>query len=1745
MDQTDAVATQTVNILRVAAGQQKAALARLAELQTDLTGALENAEGLSPNKLAKLDALLKQTDKSIAQGYSDIKAQHAEGLGGIAKIESKHAAKLVTAGIGVPVVSVMIPEKQLETIVDGKHIFGHSAGEWWDGQANDLQQKFRGVVQQGILLGQSVDEMTAKVRGTKAGGFEDGIMPAKKREAAALVRSAAISVANEARLRQFKEMGDLVKGIQWVATLDTRTTPICRALDGKQWRLPDLKPIGHDKAFPGPTAHWNCRSTQISVLRSWEELAGKELPSIGEEELEAQMRANAKAAGLSQEKIDLQVSNQRASMDGPVKATNTFEDWLRLQSDARIDQVLGPGKAALWKTGKVTVSDMTDQTNRPLTIAQLEDFMENGAPLPETLGANFLPMVSDSVKLTAKTTDELNAKATKEIDATLAAADDTPPADAPPDTSAATIAEILASQEGKNLKAKWITKIQAENPDMAAKDVLANATQQALMEQTAKNKASTLSKAKKKLVAGKPLSPSEKAAIDGLTAEEAEAFTESVNDKLALTKAQDDAVAQAAAAKVAAAKAKAIQDLIQKTADGTGMDRKEWDEVASVLTPAEIDAAEAQGVKLYDLNEKKAQVSQKIYDAAAQGKKITDAVGVDELTLLTPEEQDKWIAAGKKTWTNQQALATAKATASDKVKMHVANGGSLNDMAAADIDSLTIGEKLEAVKAGNDLKLMMLAQAKALADAKAAVMKKVTDAVASGNDGDIDKIPTAELDLLEGTDYADAILAGQNAFKAQSAAFNAKAQEAMKAAAKRKLMLAQANDTDDAFNALSPDDFALLSDQDIQEAMDAGQVMKLKKQGPDKLKNDLKTAILNGDFPGQTIAVNQLNQIGVTWNEIDDLTDLYKKQKVNFSDTAQAVAQHIANGGTLSDLPQSLKANAGKMPMAMLQDAQEIGQKMALANPALQSPAQSLVEKKALAGALLITKTAKGLPLSDTELQDVMTLLSNDEYMAAVDAGMKAKATNPPAQSPYAEALAKVQKAAASGKPTPKSVLKALKGVPDEDLQAAIAAGAQAAADKAAKAAAKLAKQAAKGGGAAPMPVQTPGAPAAHPQVAIVPPTPQERIPVNFPKEAGKLKVVKKLGGSTGAELVEWEGRQFVRKKGASKDHVRSEFIADRVYEALGVDVPQGALYEENGQVIKLTEFRQGKEFGKLTGAEKAAAVAKFKEGFVADVLMGNWDVLGAGQDNALWDGKNVIRIDNGGSLDFRAMGTPKLPHEWTGIPREIFTMRDRGDSPVVGGVMQGTTLHDLAPSLRALRPEALDGIDMPDQTRAVLKERLRHLKDLGGRAGDLGENNFRPEYTEEHAKTMFDFRERRIDLSLMGKTNRSGTTLTDENGRSFGNLRKKGGASMANHQAAALLPADTFSDTVLLALKSYNHKATKGTTDWNQAKITAALGLKPKLTALFKSATGEEKAMAQHYLTAVLDLEHAVTAAGTGKVAPVAHFDPYKPKAKPKPNPVPVATVSVVDDLQKMLRDQGVPQAAIDLHGAWNVGQGHNSWNSETLIAKYWMSQVARKVPKDEHYWDGNGTKRTFAQAKKAWDDAVAKHGKENVEKVFSAHHGMMMEQLERMEVDYVDRETRTVLLMRTESPATLKANGIDPKSIKKGDVVGLQLGATESHSIFNPVYVKGSIATVKAVPFSRVLYSYWFEARAGSGGAGFLGDSENEFAADTSGIPSLIADTGARTYSHPVQPSRTKADWIKAGVPDVTAEHRTGKLK
>lgn len=140
-----------------------------------------------------------------------------------------------------------------------------------------------------------------------------------------------------------------------------------------------------------------------------------------------------------------------------------------------------------------------------------------------------------------------------------------------------------------------------------------------------------------------------------------------------------------------------------------------------------------------------------------------------------------------------------------------------------------------------------------------------------------------------------------------------------------------------------------------------------------------------------------------------------------------------------------------------------------------------------------------------------------------------------------------------------------------------------------------------------------------------------------FPKDLSSLKVLKKLGGSTGAQLVEdTKGNQYVMKRGGtSNSHVRNEYYANQLYDVLGVRVPDYELYDDNGEAVLLSKFIP------QTRIPNASDYDQMAKHFVIDALLANWDIYQ--NDNCLIDAAGrVIRVDNGGSMSYRAQGGRK-----------------------------------------------------------------------------------------------------------------------------------------------------------------------------------------------------------------------------------------------------------------------------------------------------------------------------------------------------------------------------------------------------------------------------------------------------------------------------------------------------------------------
>lgn len=146
-----------------------------------------------------------------------------------------------------------------------------------------------------------------------------------------------------------------------------------------------------------------------------------------------------------------------------------------------------------------------------------------------------------------------------------------------------------------------------------------------------------------------------------------------------------------------------------------------------------------------------------------------------------------------------------------------------------------------------------------------------------------------------------------------------------------------------------------------------------------------------------------------------------------------------------------------------------------------------------------------------------------------------------------------------------------------------------------------------------------------------------------FPIDLKSLKVIKQnIGGSTGAELVEdVKGNQYIKKKGTNKntnnDHVINEYLANQLYSIAGVKVPKYQLYDDNGTAVLLSKFiYNARPFN-------SNDYQKLKDTFIIDCLFANWDAY-ANNDNCLIDSKgNVVHVDNGGTLNFRAHGAQKV----------------------------------------------------------------------------------------------------------------------------------------------------------------------------------------------------------------------------------------------------------------------------------------------------------------------------------------------------------------------------------------------------------------------------------------------------------------------------------------------------------------------
>ena len=200
-------------------------------------------------RITRLEALSERVG-AIFRQTADIELGTDKSVLGNAYKESYYRTMFdCQQGFGIGADFALIPEKALKTVLESKFMGKNFSERVWT-NTNALAKKLKTVLSAGIATGASIEKMSNDIADLSLQG---------KMMATRLIRTETTFYMGQGELKAYAEFG--IDKYKYLATLDSRTSPMCAELDGEVFNVAD--------AVPGenyPPLHAWCRSTTIAYF---------------------------------------------------------------------------------------------------------------------------------------------------------------------------------------------------------------------------------------------------------------------------------------------------------------------------------------------------------------------------------------------------------------------------------------------------------------------------------------------------------------------------------------------------------------------------------------------------------------------------------------------------------------------------------------------------------------------------------------------------------------------------------------------------------------------------------------------------------------------------------------------------------------------------------------------------------------------------------------------------------------------------------------------------------------------------------------------------------------------------------------------------------------------------------------------------------------------------------------------------------------------------------------------------------------------------------------------------------------------------------------------------------------------------------------------------------------------------------------------------------------------------------------
>jgi len=290
----------------------------------------------------QLNKLQEQIDKELFRLANELHTTSSRGLLDLLSDTVSYVYQVLTTKVG-DILRINRPVGRIaENIVLKRPLYSDvTLSKGWNQVSLSERKRIEQTIRQGIAVGKTEADIALLVR-------KGNITNITKNQSQALVQTAITSVRSQADHEVYKANEKILRGWQYVAVLDSRTTPICAHRDGHVYPISDTAHL--------PPAHFRCRSTTIPVTKSWQQLSDSE--SLG---------------AIRKKNFNELTPEQIAYYDGQSPTKETYNGWLLRQPDTVQLRHFGndTNKLELFNSGKLTVDKFTNPDGKVLSIRQL------------------------------------------------------------------------------------------------------------------------------------------------------------------------------------------------------------------------------------------------------------------------------------------------------------------------------------------------------------------------------------------------------------------------------------------------------------------------------------------------------------------------------------------------------------------------------------------------------------------------------------------------------------------------------------------------------------------------------------------------------------------------------------------------------------------------------------------------------------------------------------------------------------------------------------------------------------------------------------------------------------------------------------------------------------------------------------------------------------------------------------------------------------------------------------------------------------------------------------------------------------------------------------------------------------------------------------------------------------------------------------------------------------------------------